>query len=143
MEELRDIVRGQPNEALVRSIVWTTEAEPTEYLKKLTTEFAECFDGRWKTKVVSFHEKWPTKTTIKVSTTLSSVNTVFFKVTVADDSMTERRWNLGKERACTSTCDGGVSDQYRAERYAASRLCRSRGGPLDTHEILFANERKL
>ena len=54
-EQLRTLVQGQPNQALVDSLVVDNDNEPTALLKRLTEQFAERCKGHY--RVVTFFER--------------------------------------------------------------------------------------
>ncbi|KAF9872960.1 ankyrin repeat domain-containing protein [Colletotrichum karsti] len=54
-EALKTLVEGQPNQALVDSIVVDNESEPSHFLARISDDFARCFHGE--TRVVSFYER--------------------------------------------------------------------------------------
>lgn len=54
-EQLESIVRGQPNQVLVRDLVVDNDSEPSPFLKRISDQFSECCKGQY--KVVSFFER--------------------------------------------------------------------------------------
>lgn len=64
--ELEDLVQGQPNAALINSLIPNSQGEPSSYLKRLSEDFSKCFGGHYGTRVVSFFEKVATPMVIKV-----------------------------------------------------------------------------
>lgn len=53
-EALRTIVQGQPNETFINSVVVDHESEPSDYLSRLSGDFARCFHDY--THVMSWYE---------------------------------------------------------------------------------------
>ncbi|ORY70348.1 uncharacterized protein BCR38DRAFT_471661 [Pseudomassariella vexata] len=60
-EKLSSIISGQPNQALINSLVVDNESEPSPFLRRLSADFARCFKGQQ--RVISFYER-------KLSTTV-------------------------------------------------------------------------
>ncbi|KAI3325775.1 hypothetical protein HD806DRAFT_456639 [Xylariaceae sp. AK1471] len=60
-DQLRTIVQDNPNEALVHSLIVDNDAEPSEYLRRISNEFSRVCTG-YKYKVVNFFERNPTST---------------------------------------------------------------------------------
>lgn len=54
-ETLTDFVKGQPNRALVESLVVNQDSEPSSYLARITEDFGRYFYGQ--NNVVSFYER--------------------------------------------------------------------------------------
>ena len=59
-EQLKSIVQGQPNEALIRDLTVDDDSEPSTFLKRISDQFAECCRGRY--QVISFFERQPSPT---------------------------------------------------------------------------------
>nr|XP_036587170.1 ankyrin repeat-containing protein [Colletotrichum truncatum]KAF6797901.1 ankyrin repeat-containing protein [Colletotrichum truncatum] len=59
-EQLRTLVRGQPNEALIHDLLVDKESEPSTFLKRLADQFSESCQGRY--RVVSFFERQLSRT---------------------------------------------------------------------------------
>jgi hypothetical protein len=53
-EQLISIVKGQPNEVLIRDLVVDNDSEPSPFLKRISDQFSECCKGQY--QVVSFFE---------------------------------------------------------------------------------------
>ncbi|WQF89374.1 hypothetical protein CDEST_14388 [Colletotrichum destructivum] len=53
--KLASVVEGQPSEALIRALVVDDESEPSDFLARMSDDFARCFQGRL--RVVSFYER--------------------------------------------------------------------------------------
>jgi hypothetical protein len=53
--QLRTIVKGQPNQALIDNLVVDNESEPSAFLRRIGDEFASVCKGRY--KIVSFFER--------------------------------------------------------------------------------------
>lgn len=54
-EKLASVVKGQPNRALIRALVINDESEPSDFLARMSDDFARYFQGRL--RVVSFYER--------------------------------------------------------------------------------------
>ncbi|KAK8862170.1 Protein SERAC1 [Apiospora arundinis] len=54
-EKLASVVEGQPNQALIRALVVDDESEPSDFLGRMSDDFARCFQGRL--RVISFYER--------------------------------------------------------------------------------------
>ncbi len=54
-EVLRSIVQGQPGEALIRDLVVDTNGEPSPFLKRISADFSDRFNGQL--EVLSFYER--------------------------------------------------------------------------------------
>lgn len=54
-EKLASVVEGQPNQALIRALVVDDESEPSDFLARMSDDFARHFQGRL--RVVSFYER--------------------------------------------------------------------------------------
>ncbi|KAK8132019.1 hypothetical protein PG999_000192 [Apiospora kogelbergensis] len=54
-EKLASVVAGQPNQALIRALVVDDESEPSDFLARMSDDFARCFQGRL--RVVSIYER--------------------------------------------------------------------------------------
>ncbi|KAI1330215.1 hypothetical protein F5Y16DRAFT_31561 [Xylariaceae sp. FL0255] len=54
-EKLVSLVEGQPNQALIHALVVDEESEPSDFLGRMSDDFARCFQGRL--RVVSFYER--------------------------------------------------------------------------------------
>ncbi|TDZ35774.1 Protein SERAC1 [Colletotrichum spinosum] len=54
-DALQSFVQGQPNEALITSIVVDDESEPSHFLARISDDFATCFHGE--TRIVCFYER--------------------------------------------------------------------------------------
>ncbi|TDZ14739.1 Protein SERAC1 [Colletotrichum orbiculare MAFF 240422] len=55
-DALQSFVQGQPNEALITSIVVDDESEPSHFLARISDDFARCFHGE--TRIVCFYERY-------------------------------------------------------------------------------------
>lgn len=53
-EKLASVVKGMPNENLIRALVVDDESEPSAFLSRISDDFARCFQDRL--RVVSFYE---------------------------------------------------------------------------------------
>ncbi|KAH6653092.1 hypothetical protein BKA67DRAFT_536788 [Truncatella angustata] len=53
-EQLHSLVQGQPNEALIRDLLVDRDTEPSTFLKRVSSQFAECCKGQY--PVISFYE---------------------------------------------------------------------------------------
>ncbi|KAI0125986.1 hypothetical protein BJ170DRAFT_633363 [Xylariales sp. AK1849] len=53
-EQLLGIVKGQPDEALIRDLKVDQDSEPSSFLERISSQFAECCKGRF--RVISFYE---------------------------------------------------------------------------------------
>ena len=54
-EQLISIVRGRPNQVLVRDLVVDNDSEPSPFLKRISDQFSDCCKGQY--KVISFFER--------------------------------------------------------------------------------------
>ncbi|KAK2035755.1 hypothetical protein LZ31DRAFT_601892 [Colletotrichum somersetense] len=54
-DQLRTLVRGQPNEALIHDLLVDNDSEPSNFLKRLADQFSESCKGHY--RVVSFFER--------------------------------------------------------------------------------------
>ncbi|SCO06114.1 uncharacterized protein FFB20_12469 [Fusarium fujikuroi] len=54
-DQLRTLVRGQPNEALIHDLLVDSDSEPSAFLKRLADQFSESCKGYY--KVVTFFER--------------------------------------------------------------------------------------
>jgi hypothetical protein len=54
-DQLKTLVRGQPNEALIRDLLVDDDSEPSNFLKRLADQFSESCKGYY--RVVSFFER--------------------------------------------------------------------------------------
>ncbi|KAK8071886.1 hypothetical protein PG996_005234 [Apiospora saccharicola] len=54
-EKLTSLVEGQPNQALIKALVVDDESEPSDFLGRMSDDFARCFQGRL--RVISFYER--------------------------------------------------------------------------------------
>ncbi|RBA17497.1 hypothetical protein FPRO05_11212 [Fusarium proliferatum] len=54
-DQLRTLVRGQPNEALIHDLLVDSDSEPSAFLKRLADQFSESCKGHY--KVVTFFER--------------------------------------------------------------------------------------
>ena len=52
---MRNIVEGQPNEALIRDFTVDDDSEPSTFLRRISDQFAECCKGQY--QVISFFER--------------------------------------------------------------------------------------
>lgn len=71
-DQLRTIVQDNPNKALVLSLVVDNDAEPSEYLRRISKDFSYACGG-YKYEVVNFFERNPTPT-VQVSVLFKSVD---------------------------------------------------------------------
>jgi hypothetical protein len=68
-EQLVTLLKGQPNDALITSLVMDDDTEPSDYLKSLNRSFLESFLFE-DSPVISYYEKWTSKT-VKVGVQMS------------------------------------------------------------------------
>lgn len=54
-EQLKSIVKGQPNEGLIRDLVVDKDSEPCTFLRRILDEFSRCCKGPY--EVISFFER--------------------------------------------------------------------------------------
>ncbi|KAK2681977.1 Alpha/beta hydrolase fold-1 [Fusarium oxysporum f. sp. vasinfectum] len=54
-DQLRTLVRGQPNEALIHDLLVDSDSEPSTFLKRLADQFSESCKGHY--RVVTFFER--------------------------------------------------------------------------------------
>jgi hypothetical protein len=54
-EQLKSIVKGQPNEVLIRDLVVDNDSEASPFLKRISDEFSRCCKGQY--QVISFYER--------------------------------------------------------------------------------------
>ncbi|KAL8939772.1 MAG: hypothetical protein Q9211_002590 [Gyalolechia sp. 1 TL-2023] len=54
-EQLKSIVQGQPNEALIRELIVDNDSEPSTFLKRISDQFSECCRGQY--QVIAFFER--------------------------------------------------------------------------------------
>lgn len=54
-EQLRTPVDGQPNEAFINDLLVDDDSEASDFLKRLTAQFAESFQGYY--HIVTFYER--------------------------------------------------------------------------------------
>jgi hypothetical protein len=62
-DQLRSIVKGQPNERLINDLVVDKDAEPSTFLSSLSRRFADCCKSQC-FKVISFYERRESPTLI-------------------------------------------------------------------------------
>ncbi|KAL8318557.1 hypothetical protein RB597_005710 [Gaeumannomyces tritici] len=54
-DQLMTLVRGQPNESLIRDLLVDSDSEPSTFLKRLADQFSICCKGHY--RIVSFYER--------------------------------------------------------------------------------------
>ncbi|KAI1119812.1 hypothetical protein F5Y10DRAFT_150672 [Nemania abortiva] len=59
-DQLSTIVQGQPNKALVESLLVDSDSEPSDYLKRISNQFSTDFEGKY--SIISFYERKHTPT---------------------------------------------------------------------------------
>jgi hypothetical protein len=55
-DQLRSMVKGQPNERLINDLVVDKDSEPSPFLSSLSRRFADCSEDQG-FKVISFYER--------------------------------------------------------------------------------------
>ncbi|KAI1839800.1 hypothetical protein JX266_013987, partial [Neoarthrinium moseri] len=94
-EQLLSLVRGQPNESLVRDLLVDQDTEPSAFLRRVSSHFAESCKGRY--PVISFYELRRSPTVERqIDGTLTKSGTKVFMVT---------------EKSATSTGITAVADE--------------------------------
>ncbi|KAL8766256.1 MAG: hypothetical protein Q9194_006318 [Teloschistes cf. exilis] len=79
-EQLKSIVQGQPNEALIRDITVDDDSEPSSFLRRISSQFSECCKGQY--PVVAFYERKHSPTVqLQRDGTLTKTGSKIFMVT--------------------------------------------------------------
>lgn len=69
-DQLMTLVRGQPNESLIRDLLVDNDSEPSTFLKRLADQFSIYYKGHY--RVVTFFERMLSPT-LKVSCTVGDI----------------------------------------------------------------------
>ncbi|KAL8907863.1 MAG: hypothetical protein Q9171_005688 [Xanthocarpia ochracea] len=95
-EQLKSIVQGQPNEALIRDLTVDDDSEPSAFLKRISNQFSECCKGQY--KVIAFFERQRSPTVqLQQDGTLTKTGPKIYMVT---------------EKSATSTGLTAIADEY-------------------------------